>query len=104
MSGQCLCSWCVEERLRARDAADLRGLAAYDQARHSERGDRVSVPHRHPECAHVLDGPVTSRRFRAVDGRTYLATEATCRKCGERLEKCMLRTCKPGLPVGDERL
>ena len=35
MSGQCLCSWCVEARLRARDAetADLRGLAAYDQAR-----------------------------------------------------------------------
>ena len=33
--GQCLCSWCVEARLRARDAetADLRGLAAYDQAR-----------------------------------------------------------------------
>ena len=35
MSGQCLCSWCVEARLRARDAetADLRALAAYDQAR-----------------------------------------------------------------------
>ena len=35
MSGQCLCSECVEARLRARDAetADLRGLAAYDQAR-----------------------------------------------------------------------
>lgn len=33
--GQCLCSWCVEARQRARDAetADLRGLAAYDQAR-----------------------------------------------------------------------
>ena len=35
MSGQCLCSWCVEARQRARDAetADLRDLAAYDQAR-----------------------------------------------------------------------
>ena len=35
MSGQCLCSWCVEARQKARDAetADLRGLAAYDQAR-----------------------------------------------------------------------
>lgn len=35
MSGQCLCSWCVEARQRARDAetADLRALAAYDQAR-----------------------------------------------------------------------
>jgi hypothetical protein len=35
VSGQCLCSWCVEARLKARDAetADLRGLAAYDQAR-----------------------------------------------------------------------
>ncbi len=34
MSGQCLCSWCVEARQRARDAetADLRDLAAYDQA------------------------------------------------------------------------
>lgn len=31
MSGQCLCSGCVEARLRARD--DLRALAAYDQAR-----------------------------------------------------------------------
>lgn len=38
MSGQCLCSWCVEARLRARDAetSDLRGLAAYDQARHAK--------------------------------------------------------------------
>ena len=42
MSGQCLCSWCVEARLRARDAetADLRGLAAYDQA----RGNYPEIP------------------------------------------------------------
>lgn len=36
MSGQCLCSWCVEARQRrAEEAAELRGLAAYDQARSS---------------------------------------------------------------------
>jgi hypothetical protein len=36
VSGECLCSWCVEARLKARGAetAELRGLAAYDQARH----------------------------------------------------------------------
>ena len=36
MSGQCLCSWCVEARQRAREAetAGLRDLAAYDQSRH----------------------------------------------------------------------
>lgn len=41
MSGQCLCSWCVEARQKIRGhvpspeppASDLRGLAAYDQAR-----------------------------------------------------------------------
>ncbi len=38
MSGPCLCSWCVEARLKARAAetAALRGLAAYDQARGAE--------------------------------------------------------------------
>ena len=42
MSGQCLCSWCVEARLRARDAetSDLKGLAAYDQA----RGNYPEIP------------------------------------------------------------
>ena len=34
MSGQCLCSECVEARIWEREGGDdLRGLAAYDQAR-----------------------------------------------------------------------
>ena len=39
MSGQCPCSCCVKARRRARDAetADLKGLAAYDQARTWDR-------------------------------------------------------------------
>lgn len=64
---------------------DLRGLAAYDQARHP-----ALAPHHHLECAHVPGDTLKSKRFRAVDGRLYLATEATCRKCGERIEKCLL--------------
>ena len=36
MSGQCLCSECVEARIWEREGGDdLRGLAAYDQARHA---------------------------------------------------------------------
>ncbi len=43
MSGQCLCSWCVEARQNARDAetADLRDLAAYDQARDVRPPDAI---------------------------------------------------------------
>ena len=39
MSGKCPCSCCVKARLRARDVetADLKGLAAYDQARTWDR-------------------------------------------------------------------
>jgi hypothetical protein len=45
VSGQCLCSWCVEARLKARDAeaAELRGLAAYDQARSETPGALLNL-------------------------------------------------------------
>lgn len=47
MSGQCLCSECVEARIWEREGGDdLRGLAAYDQARSvhpSPAEDRLSA-------------------------------------------------------------